>query len=121
LTGKQVLVIEKGEPLPLDGTTLDFHKVIGQGVFKSKEPWLNKDSRRFVPEEYFNLGGKTKWYGAALLRYGADEFEADQEFQCLPWPISYQELVPFYEEAETLLWVRHFDIEPDLRFIIDRV
>jgi Choline dehydrogenase and related flavoproteins len=77
LTGKQVLVLEKGEPLPLDGTTLDFHKVIGQGVFKSKEPWLNQDSRRFVPEEYFNLGGKIKWYGAALLRYGADEFEAD--------------------------------------------
>ncbi len=119
--GKQVLLIEKGEDLPTDGSTLDLQKVIRQGVFKSKEPWLDKRGRQFVPEEYFNVGGKTKWYGAALLRYGAHEFEAEAEFQCLPWPISYQDLAPYYEEAETLLAVRHFDIEPDLRVIVDRI
>jgi Choline dehydrogenase and related flavoproteins len=116
-----VLLIEKGEPLPNDGTTLDFGKVIGQGVFKSKEPWLNKKGRRFVPEEYFNVGGKTKWYGAALLRYGADEFEGNKDLNFLPWPISYRQLTPFYEEAEKLLGVRHFDVEPDLRLIMDRM
>jgi choline dehydrogenase-like flavoprotein len=119
--GKQVLLIEKGESLPTDGSTLDLQKVIRHGVFKSKEPWLDKRGRQFVPEEYFNIGGKTKWYGAALLRYGAHEFEADTEFQCLPWPISYQDLAPYYDEAETLLGVRHFEIEPDLRVIVDRI
>lgn len=119
--GKQVLLIEKGETLPTDGSTLDLQKVIRQGVFKSQEPWLDKHGRQFVPEEYFNVGGKTKWYGAALLRYGAHEFEAEPEFQCLPWPISYQDLTPYYEEAETLLGVRHFEIEPDLRVIVDRI
>jgi len=119
--GKQVLLIEKGQSLPADGSTLDLQKVIRQGVFKSKEPWLNRLGSQFVPEEYFNLGGKTKWYGAALLRYGAHEFEAEPDFQCLPWPISYQDLVPYYEEAETLLGVRHFEIEPDLRVIVDRI
>jgi choline dehydrogenase-like flavoprotein len=119
--GKQVLLLEKGGELPQDGTTLDLNRVIGQGVFKSKEPWVDKDGRRFVPEEYFNLDGKTKWYGAALLRYGAHEFNAEPDFQCLPWPITYEELAPFYDEAERLLGVRYFDIEPDLRLIIDRV
>jgi choline dehydrogenase-like flavoprotein len=119
--GKQVLLLEKGGELPQDGTTLDLNRVIGQGVFKSKEPWVDKDGRRFVPEEYFNLGGKTKWYGATLLRYGAHEFNAEPDFQCLPWPITYEELAPFYDEAERLLGVRYFDIEPDLRLIIDRV
>ena len=119
--GKQVLLIEKGEDLPTDGSTLDLQKVIRQGVFKSKEPWLDKRGRQFVPEEYFNVGGKTKWYGAALLRYGAHEFESEPEFQCLSWPISYQHLAPYYEEAETLLGVRHFEIEPDLRVIVDRI
>jgi choline dehydrogenase-like flavoprotein len=119
--GQRVLLIEKGEPLPLDGSTLDLDKVIRQGAFKNKEPWLDKDDRCLVPEEYFNLGGKTKWYGAALLRYGAHEFEAEPDFQCLPWPIAYRDLAPFYDEAETLLGVRRFEIEPDLRAIVDRL
>ena len=119
--GKQVLLIEKGEELPADGSTLDLQKVIRQGVFKSKEPWLDRHGRQFVPEEYFNLGGKTKWYGAALLRYGAHEFDAEPEFQCLPWPIAYRDLAPYYEEAETLLGVRHFEIEPDLGIIVNRI
>ena len=38
--------------------------------------------RRTVPEEHFNLGGKTKWYGAALLRFAPHEFEADPAHQC---------------------------------------
>jgi choline dehydrogenase-like flavoprotein len=119
--GKRVLLIEKGQSLPMDGSTLDLRKVIRQGVFKSKEPWLDKHGRQFVPEEYFNVGGKTKWYGAALLRYGAHEFDAEPEFQCLPWPIAYRDLAPYYEEAETLLGVRHFEIEPDLKVIVDRI
>ncbi len=119
--GREVLLVEKGGDLPRDGTTLDFHKVIGQGAFKSKERWLDKDGQAFTPEEYFNLGGKTKWYGAALLRYRPHEFEAEPGFQCLPWPISYDDLAPFYDEAERLLGVRHFDIEPGLRSIIDRI
>ncbi len=117
----RVLLIEKGEALPDDGTTLDFGKVIGQGVFKSKEPWLNKDGHPFMPEEYFNVGGKTKWYRAALLRYGAHEFEGNTELKFLPWPIGYRQLAPFYQEAENLLAVRQFEIEPDLRLIVDRL
>jgi choline dehydrogenase-like flavoprotein len=119
--GKRVLLIEKGNALPLDGSTLDIDKVIRQGLFKNKEPWLDKDGQHFVPEEYFNLGGKTMWYGAALLRYAPHEFEADPSFQCLPWPISYRDLARFYDEAETLLGVSQFDIEPHLQRIVKRV
>jgi choline dehydrogenase-like flavoprotein len=119
--GKSVLLLEKGEPLPKDGSTLDIQQVLREGRFKSKEPWLGNDEREFVPEEYFNLGGKTKWYGAALLRYGRHEFEAEPEFKCLSWPISYAELEPFYETAETLLSVRRFDIETGLQSIVNKL
>jgi choline dehydrogenase-like flavoprotein len=44
--GKQVLLLEKGGELPQDGTTLDLNRVIGQGVFKSKEPWVDRACRR---------------------------------------------------------------------------
>ncbi len=120
-TGRRVLVVEKGRALPRDGSTLDFNRVIGEGAFKSREPWLDREGRQFVPEEYFNLGGKTKWYGAALLRYDRREFGAEPGFQCLPWPIGYADLAPYYTQAEQLLGVRTFDIEPDLQRIIARL
>jgi choline dehydrogenase-like flavoprotein len=121
LAGKRVLLVEKGKALPTDGSTLDFNQVISKGAFKSRELWLDRKGRRFAPEEYFNLGGKTKWYGAALLRYAREEFEADPEFQCLPWPFPYEELEPYYIEAERVLGVRCFEIEADLRAIKRRL
>ncbi|MGJ0514823.1 MAG: GMC oxidoreductase [Methylomicrobium sp.] len=119
--GKRVLLIEKGLPLPVDGSTLDIKQVLGLGVFKSREQWLDKNNRFFVPEEYFNLGGKTKWYGAALLRFDRTEFAPEEELKCLGWPIIYDDIAPYYAEAERLLGVRCFGIEPDLVAIRDRI
>jgi choline dehydrogenase-like flavoprotein len=119
--GLRVAVVEKGKELPRDASTLDFDKVVHQGLFKSKELWRDGRGRQFAPEEYFNVGGKTKWYGAALLRYGLHEFEADPEHQCVAWPIGYDELRPYYEEAEALLGIRRFATEPDLLRIVTRL
>lgn len=120
-SGADVLLLEKGEPLPLDGSTLDVEQVIRKARFKSREAWLDKDGKRFVPEEYFNVGGKTKWYGAALLRFAAEEFEADAEHQCLPWPLAYADLAPYYAQAEARLGVRVFPPEPGLSAIVKRL
>ena len=107
-TGRRVLLLEKGEALPRDGSTLDVDTVMRRGAYLSTEAWLDRTGKLVVPEEHFNLGGKTKWYGAALLRFGAREFEADPAHDCLPWPIGYDDLEPYYEEAERLLGVRTF-------------
>jgi choline dehydrogenase-like flavoprotein len=119
--GLRVAVVERGSELPRDSSTLDFDKVVHRGLFKSKEQWFDGHGRRFAPEEHFNVGGKTKWYGAALLRYGRHEFDADAAHQCLGWPIDYDELRPYYEEAESLLAVRTFEAEPDLASIVARL
>jgi choline dehydrogenase-like flavoprotein len=119
--GLRVAVVEKGRELPRDSSTLDFDQVVHRGLFKSKEQWLDGRGRPFEPEEYFNVGGKTKWYGAALLRYGRHEFAADPAHQCLAWPIDYDELRPYYEEAESLLGIRSFATERDLAVIIGRL
>jgi choline dehydrogenase-like flavoprotein len=119
--GLRVAIVEKGRKLPRDASTLDFDKVVHQGLFKSKELWRDGRGRQFAPEEYFNVGGKTKWYGAALLRYGRHEFDADPAHQCVGWPIGYDELRPYYEEAEALLGVRTFATEPDLLRIVARL
>src|SRR4051812_32813618 len=120
-TGKRVLVVEKGLPLPRDGSTLDVDTVMRRGAFFSTERWVDRRGEILVPEEHFNLGGKTKWYGAALLRYSPHEFDADPGHQCLAWPFDYTEIGPWYDEAEKLLKVRPFAIEPDLTSILARM
>ena len=115
--GMRIALVEKGQPLPRDDSMPDLHRVVHNGPFKSREPWLDNRGRQFHPEEYFNLGGKTKWYGAALLRYSREEFSGDPAHQCAGWPIGYDELLPYYQEAERLLAVRDFDVESDLRRI----
>jgi choline dehydrogenase-like flavoprotein len=117
-TGKKVLLLEKGRMLPADGSTLDVTRVLKLGEFKAKDMWVDKDGIPVVPGEFANLGGKTKWYGAALLRFSPREFASDPDFGYPEWPIRYDDLAPFYDEAERLLGVRTFDIEPDMLHLL---
>jgi choline dehydrogenase-like flavoprotein len=121
LAGKRVLLLEKGHRLPLDRSTLDVAKVFAQGKFKNRESWRDGRGSTFVPGEYYNVGGKTKWYGAALLRFDPHEFAADEAHQCLPWPFGCEVLAPYYEEAETLLHVRHFPNEGGIQALLDKI
>ncbi len=119
--GMRVLMLEKGGQLPRDGSTLDVQRVFKRGEFKNKETWQDNRSGSFVPDEFYNVGGKTKWYGAALLRFSPHEFEPDTAFQCLGWPIDYAEMAPYYEQAEALLGVNQFANEPQLQGLINRI
>lgn len=119
--GKRVLLLEKGGHLPRDGSTLDVRQVFGEARFKNKEPWRDADDKTLTPGEFYNVGGKTKWYGAALLRFSPHEFNADPNFQCPGWPIGYADLEPFYAQAEQLLQINHFDNEPQLSRLIELI
>ncbi len=120
-SGKRVLLLEKGGHLPRDGSTLDVKTVFKEGRFKNQVEWSDGNGKTFVPGEYYNVGGKTKWYGAALLRMAAHEFDAEPAFQLRGWPIDYEELRPYYEAAEKLLHVNEFDHEPELAALIAKV
>jgi len=120
-SGKRVLLLEKGDYLPRDGSTLDVKTVFKEGRFRNQVEWSDGNGEVFVPGEYYNVGGKTKWYGAALLRMDPHEFEADPNFQLRGWPIDYEELLPYYEEAERLLHVNQFDHEPELTSLIAKI
>lgn len=120
-SGKRVLLLEKGDRLPRDGSTLDPDMVLRQGAFKNHEAWEDGGGKTVFPQEYYNVGGKTKWYGAALLRFAPHEFGAEADYGCLPWPIAYQDLEPYYTEAEQLLGARHFPIEPQFGRIVARL
>jgi choline dehydrogenase-like flavoprotein len=118
---RRVLLLEKGGFLPRDRSTLDVKQVFKSGRFKNQEHWVDGENREFIPGEFYNVGGKTKWYGAALLRFAPHEFEADPAYQALAWPFGYDELAPYYDEAEQLLHVNRFDNEPELQALIERI
>ena len=46
---------------------------------------------------------------------------AEPAHQCLALAGAYQELLPYYEQAETLLGVHRFEPEPDLRAIVGKL
>ncbi len=116
-SGQSVLLLERGHALPKDGSTLDVSKVHAQNSFNGQEVWQDQHGTAFRPNEFFNLGGKTKWYGAALLRFSAQEFMADDSYQCQPWPLQYEDLKPYYQRAEQILKVKTFEMEPQLKKI----
>ena len=119
--GLNVLLLEKGVHLPTDGSTLDIARVVHRGEFLSRESWRDGSGREIRPEEHFNVGGKTRWYGAALLRFGAHEFNPDPAHECAGWPITRRDLEPYYAESERLLGVRQFECEPDLAVVLRRL
>ncbi|MBK5962517.1 hypothetical protein CCR97_30640 [Rhodoplanes elegans] len=120
--GKRVLMLEKGGRLPRDGMTLSTMVVFREGRFSNTTEWQDGHGKPFVPTgEHYNLGGKTKWYGAALLRFSAHEFEPDPAFHCLGWPFGLSEIEPYYDEAERMLHVNRFANEPELQSVIDRI
>ncbi|MGZ8371960.1 MAG: FAD-dependent oxidoreductase [Rhodoplanes sp.] len=47
--GRKILVLEKGERLPLDGSTLDARIVIREGRFSNHDPWIDGRGGSFVP------------------------------------------------------------------------
>jgi choline dehydrogenase-like flavoprotein len=53
------------------------------------------------------VGGRTKFYGAALYRLRLSDFQEVQHRAGLSpaWPITYHDLEPYYEEAEALFRV----------------
>lgn len=69
--------------------------------------------RRFVPFIGSGTGGSSALYGMVCERFFADDFTPRQHFSdpgvsTVPetWPISYEQLAPWYAEAEKLLGVR---------------
>jgi len=74
------------------------------GYFRSDETWLDQAGKPFHPGNYYYPGGNTKFYGAVLLRYRAEDFAPLQhvEGKTPGWPLDYAQMEPWYTKAEAL-------------------
>lgn len=107
-TGRRILILERGEHLKATPYDRDARAIFSEGVFRPDEEWLDGQGRRFNPGNYYNVGGNSKFYGAALIRFRREDFEqiAHEGGTTLGWPVSYDELECDYQAAESLYEVR---------------
>ncbi|HEY2813745.1 MAG TPA: GMC family oxidoreductase [Acidimicrobiales bacterium] len=103
-TGKRILLLERGEYLPRERDNWDTDAVFIRGKYTTNETWTDANGHTFTPEQNYNVGGNTKFYGAALFRLRPEDFGVIQHHSGVSpaWPLSYPDLEPWYAEAERL-------------------
>ena len=102
--GTRVLILERGDYLPRERDNWDSSAVFVRGKYRAPEFWYDKDGNEFPPEVNYYVGGNTKFYGAALFRLRPEDFSTLRHHGGVSpaWPIGYDELEPYYTEAEHL-------------------
>ena len=107
-TGKSILVIERGDYVKRSKDNWDTLKVFREGIYWTPEIWLDRNDKPFRPRQMYAVGGSSKFYGANLARFKKEDFGEIQLVDGISpsWPISYEDLEPYYCEAEKLLQVR---------------
>ena len=106
-SGARVLLLERGDFLPVEPQNWSPEAVFTENRYKAKELWRDADGGWFAPGVHYVVGGNTKVYGAALPRLRQDDFGAVQHAGGVSpaWPIAYEELAPYYDRAEALYLV----------------
>ncbi len=107
LSGKKILLLERGDFVRRERENWDPQAAVSDARYHADETWLDKDGNGFRPGTHYNVGGNTKFYGAALFRMREADFgEVKHHAGVSPaWPISYDELEPYYTQAERLYHV----------------
>ncbi len=107
-SGARILLIERGDFIPAEAANWDPDAVAGAGRYACDDTWYDRSGQPFRPRAYYAVGGNTKVYGAAMLRYRAQDFEGVEHHagRSERWPIRYADLAPYYDQAERLLGVR---------------
>ncbi len=106
-TGKRILVLERGGFVPREKDNWDSRAVNVEAKYNAKETWSDKAGKPLHPHTNYFVGGNTKFYGAALFRFRREDFgELRHAGGVSPaWPISYDDLEPYYTQAEHLYHV----------------
>jgi choline dehydrogenase-like flavoprotein len=106
-SGKKVLILERGDWLPREARNWSVTDVFADNRYVSPETWYLPDGKHFQPQVHYFVGGATKLFGAALYRLRKEDFGAMRHHDGMSpaWPITYEELEPYYTEAEHLYQV----------------
>jgi len=106
-SGKRILLLERGDYVAREKDNWDSRSVNLLGKYQTKEVWKDVEGNDLHPHTNYGVGGNTKFYGAALFRLRKEDFgELRHHGGVSPaWPITYDELEPYYTRAERLYHV----------------
>jgi choline dehydrogenase-like flavoprotein len=114
-TGLDVLLVERGQFLPREPENSQPDHVFIKKRYVTSTPWYDaKTGQPFQPGVYYWVGGNTKMYGACMPRFRRSDFEEVKHHDGVSpaWPFSYDDLEPFYSQAEQLYEV-HGSVDED--------
>lgn len=103
-SGKNILLLERGDFLRREKENWDVEQVFMENRYVTPDPWHDKDGNSFQPGVHYFVGGATKMYGAALFRLRKEDFGEVRHHDGISpaWPISYEDLEPYYTQAENI-------------------
>jgi choline dehydrogenase-like flavoprotein len=103
-SGKRILLLERGDYVPREPDNWSTRAVNLDGKYQTREKWRDRAGRELHPHTNYGVGGNTKFYGAALFRLRREDFGALRHHGGVSpsWPIGYDDLEPYYTEAEHL-------------------
>lgn len=112
--GLRVLVLERGGWPRRDDSAWDADAIVTRRIYRSRTPYEQPGRWRATlayPDEV--VGGKSVFFAGACLRLRADDLRrrtllarsAPAESAYADWPIDYDDLEPYYAEAERFLGV----------------
>ena len=106
-TGKKILILERGDYVPREKENWSTKAVNVEARYNTKESWKDAKGEPLHPHTNYFVGGNTKFYGAALFRLRREDFgELRHHGGISPaWPIGYDEMEPWYTQAEHLYQV----------------
>jgi choline dehydrogenase-like flavoprotein len=123
--GRSVLFVERGKLLHRDPTVVrgaafswtgNPETALNHGWWPRPVYYREEEGAASVPTRPpigSGAGGSTAQFGAVMDRFRPEDFTPRRFFPDMPeaslpeaWPISYEEMVPFYERAESLYRVR---------------
>ena len=103
-SGKRILLLERGDWLPREPANWLAQDVFVDNRYVSEDTWYDPKGKPFQPQIHYFVGGATKLYGAALYRLREEDFGdlAHHDGVSPAWPISYDEIEPYYTLAEQM-------------------
>ena len=103
-SGKRILLLERGDWLPREPSNWLAQDVFVENRYVSPDTWYDAKGKAFQPQVHYFVGGATKLYGAALYRLRPQDFGELRHHDGISpaWPISYDDLEPYYTKAEQL-------------------
>ena len=102
--GIDCLVIERGDFVKKEDANWSAREIFINQKYKPNEKWLDEKGKSFTPGVHYIVGGNTKVYGSSLPRFRESDFQEikHKEGTSPAWPFTYQDLEPYYCQAEQL-------------------